>query len=57
MPDAAAAATEHFTGVGIGGETPLIDAVAVVLRHEFGRLVIDADQEVASRIQSDEALR
>ncbi len=53
----AAAATQHLTGVGIGGQAALIDAVAVMLGHQFLCLLVDADQEVAGGVEGDEALR
>jgi len=48
---------EHLAGVGVGGQAPLIDAVAEMLDHQFGRPMVDLDQEIAGRIQGDEALR
>jgi len=47
---------EHLAGIRIGGQPPLIDAVAVVLGHQYGGLVIHQDQEISGRIEVDRAL-
>ena len=41
--NAAATAAQYLSGIGIGGQAPLIDAIAVVLNHQLSRLAIDAN--------------
>jgi hypothetical protein len=43
---APAAAAQHFSSLGIGGQSPLVDAIAVMLYDQLRCLAIDADQEV-----------
>mgnify|MGYP003349420324 CR=1 FL=1 len=45
-----------LAGVGVGGQAPLIDAVAVMLGDQLTGLAIELDQEIARRIQGDETL-
>jgi hypothetical protein len=48
-------AGDHLTGVGIGGQSTLVDGVAEVFSHQFTGLPVEPDQEIASRIKGDEA--
>ena len=48
---------QHLARGGIGGQAPLVDAIAVVLGHQFTGGPIELDQEVAARIQGDKPLR
>ena len=49
-------AAQHLAGFGIGGQPPLINAVAVVLHHKLGRSRVQLDQDIAPRVEGNEAL-
>ena len=50
-------ATQHFAGIVITRQTPLINGVAVMLQRQLRCGVIHLDQEIALRIQGTKALR
>ena len=54
---ATAFAADHFAGVGVCGQTSLIDPIAVVLGDQLARVAIELDQKIPRGIQSDETLR
>ena len=51
-----AAAAQHFTGIRVCGQAAGVDAVAVVLDDELTGCAVELDQDVAGRIEGDEAL-
>ena len=53
---ASAPAAQHLSGVWIGGQAPLIDAIAVVLNHQLLGVPVEANQEIAQGIQGDKPL-